>query len=159
MLTETSSSHKAVFVSRTKFLVLLPKASQGDSLAAFLASIQEIFSSYETAKHFKMRNNCARKGKKPPIMLTHIGGFSRIIVRLVHILKKYFLMGCRRLPISLIFLFCIFLCSEAVAVVLKSFHILKYKACTFCGTVLRVGGSFYLYSKILCKHLVESGKL
>ena len=55
--------HKAVFVSRTKFPVSCGKASQGDSLAAFLASIQEIFSSYETAKHFKMRNNCARKGK------------------------------------------------------------------------------------------------
>ena len=55
--------HKAVFVSQTKFPVSLPKASQGDSLAAFLALIQEIFSSYETAKHFKMQNNCARKGK------------------------------------------------------------------------------------------------
>ena len=29
----------------------------------FVASIQEFFSSYETAKHFKMRNNRARKGK------------------------------------------------------------------------------------------------
>jgi len=48
------SSRKEVFVSRTKFLVLLPKASQGVSLAAFLASIQEILPFYETAKHFKM---------------------------------------------------------------------------------------------------------
>ena len=37
---------------KPKFLVLLPKASQGVSLAAFLASIQEILSFYETAKHF-----------------------------------------------------------------------------------------------------------
>ena len=29
------TADKEVFVSRTKFLVLLPKASQGDSLAAF----------------------------------------------------------------------------------------------------------------------------
>lgn len=62
-LLRTPTPHKAVFVSRTKFPVFLPKASQGDSLAAFLASIQEIFNSYETAKHFKMRNNCAGKGK------------------------------------------------------------------------------------------------
>ncbi|MBR3948019.1 MAG: hypothetical protein IKJ70_01300, partial [Clostridia bacterium] len=47
---DSPAPHKAVFVSRTKFPVSLPKASQGDSLAAFLALIQEIFSSYETAK-------------------------------------------------------------------------------------------------------------
>ena len=44
--------HKEVFVSRTKFPVFLPKA-----LLPFIASTQEIFSSYETAKHFKKRNN------------------------------------------------------------------------------------------------------
>ncbi|MBR6634450.1 MAG: hypothetical protein IKL41_02345, partial [Clostridia bacterium] len=48
-------SRKEVFVSRVKFPVSLTKASQGDSLAAFLASIQEILYSYETAKHFKMK--------------------------------------------------------------------------------------------------------
>jgi len=43
--------------------VFLSKASQGDSLAAFLASTQEIFLSYETAKHLKMKILSARKGK------------------------------------------------------------------------------------------------
>ena len=41
--------HKEVFVSRTKFLASSPKASQGGSLAAFLASIQAILLFYETA--------------------------------------------------------------------------------------------------------------
>jgi len=71
----TPSSHKAVFVSRTKFLALSPKASQGGSLAAFLASIQEILLFYETAKHFKMRNCVCKKRQKPPITLSRIGGF------------------------------------------------------------------------------------
>ena len=53
--TDSPSPDKAVFVSRIKFPVSLTKASQGDSLAAFLASIQEILYSYETAKHFKMK--------------------------------------------------------------------------------------------------------
>ena len=51
----TPTPAKAVFVSRVKFPVSLTKASQGDSLAAFLASIQGILYSYETAKHFKMK--------------------------------------------------------------------------------------------------------
>ena len=48
------SPDKGVFVSRVKSPVSLTKASQGDSPAVFLASIQEIIYSYETAKHFKM---------------------------------------------------------------------------------------------------------
>ena len=49
MLTHSPTPHKEVFVSQTKFLVLSPKASQGGSLAAFLASIQAILLFYETA--------------------------------------------------------------------------------------------------------------
>ena len=59
----TPTPDKEVFVSQTKFPVSLSKASQGDSLAAFLASIQEILNSYETAKHFKMKFSDTRKGK------------------------------------------------------------------------------------------------
>jgi hypothetical protein len=75
MPTDSLSSHKEVFVSRTKFLVLLPKASQGVSLAAFLASIQAILHFYETAKHFKMRNCEYKKRLKTPITLSRIGVF------------------------------------------------------------------------------------
>ena len=53
--TDSPAPDKAVFVSLIKFPVSLTKASQGDSLAAFLASIQEILYSYETAKQFKMK--------------------------------------------------------------------------------------------------------
>ena len=44
-------------------LYLCQKPRKATALLRFVASIQEIFSSYETAKHFKMRNNCAGKGK------------------------------------------------------------------------------------------------
>jgi len=47
---QTPISDKAVFVSRTKSPVFLPKA-----LLRFTASIQEILFSYETAKHFKKK--------------------------------------------------------------------------------------------------------
>ena len=54
--------------------VSLPKASQGDSLAAFLASIQRILLPYETAKRLKKKIFVYKKRKIPPIMLAHIGG-------------------------------------------------------------------------------------
>ena len=44
--TDSPAPDKAVFVYRVKLPVSLTKASQGDSLAAFLASIQEILYSY-----------------------------------------------------------------------------------------------------------------
>ncbi len=68
----TPKPGKEVFVSRVKFPVSLTKASQGDSLAVFLASIQEILYSYETAKHFKILRS--KKRKTPPIILAYIGG-------------------------------------------------------------------------------------
>ena len=68
----TPKPGKEVFVSRVKLPVFLTKASQGDSLAVFLASIQEILYSYETAKHFKILRS--KKRKTPPIILAYIGG-------------------------------------------------------------------------------------
>ena len=39
-----------------KFSVLLPKASQGDSLASFCGFNTENFCTYETAKHFRVKS-------------------------------------------------------------------------------------------------------
>ena len=45
-------------------LYFCQKPRKATALLRFVASIQEIFGSYETAKHFKMRNSVARKDEK-----------------------------------------------------------------------------------------------